>query len=144
MESVHDIAVPSDARILIIEDDPTHRRLMQSELQRYSLEFADTSASALEHLKMDAPYDLVIVDQRLPERPGGRATTDEGVRILEVLQHEASGRQQVILVISSYVDERVLKQAKAAKVKRIFEKPFALNAFRDFVDSLLQKRPAYR
>src|SRR5215831_19458005 len=125
--------------ILIIEDDPVHRRLMESELQqRYALDFAADSEGALTHLEGDQfpTYDLVVVDLRLPERAGEPAKTEEGFRILRALQKECVCIPIVFVILDNLVD-RIRKQIEALKVRRIFEKPFSLREFREAIDTLL-------
>jgi two-component system, OmpR family, alkaline phosphatase synthesis response regulator PhoP len=59
-------------RILIVEDDPAVRDVMEYTLSREGME-TETVASgeaATEHLFSDAPFDLVILDVMLPDTDG--------------------------------------------------------------------------
>lgn len=125
-------------RILIVEDDPVHRRLMENALQqRYELDFAPDSQSALAHLVEGRPsaYDLVVVDLRIPARMGEQATTEEGCKILRTLQKNGV-LSPIVLVVSGNMIDRTRRQVEDLGVQKIFEKPFSLREFREFVDSL--------
>ncbi|HEV2093028.1 MAG TPA: response regulator, partial [Rubrobacter sp.] len=60
------------ARILLVEDDPAVRDVVEHALVREGMEtrtFGD-GESALEHLRSAEPYDLVILDVMLPGMDG--------------------------------------------------------------------------
>lgn len=132
-----------ERRILIIEDDPIHSRLIASELQRwYDLDFAADSESALLRLQLQGQefprYDLVIVDLRLPARVGGPARTEEGLRILDAL-HKGETSTPITIVVSGNLIDRTRQQVEALRgvVKRAFEKPFSPREIHESIDFLL-------
>jgi DNA-binding NtrC family response regulator len=129
---------PRTKRILIVEDDPVHRRLLEEELrQKYDLEFAADSKSALQLIDRSlSDYHLVIVDLRIPPQTGALPSADEGFKILQTIQKSHS-RLPIVLVTSGSLIDRLSKQVMTLGVKKIFEKPFFLDEFRDFIDSLL-------
>ncbi|MFN8494247.1 MAG: response regulator [Caldilineaceae bacterium] len=134
--------VPSDdpekKRILIVEDDPLHMKLLKDELiDEYELDFAGDSQSALDYLNEEsAPsYNMVIIDLRLPRNLGELPLPDEGFRILDAL-HEQPQLSPTILVVSGNLIERTKKRAQAYGVKQIFEKPFSLKTLRKYIDLL--------
>jgi DNA-binding response OmpR family regulator len=59
------------SRILVLEDDPDHRLLLEYVLidAAYELESTDTVAGALSRLN-DGGYDLLLADGRLPDGTG--------------------------------------------------------------------------
>jgi DNA-binding response OmpR family regulator len=126
-------------RILIIENDPVHRRLIESALrQRYELDLTEDSESALERLRgsISFAYDLVIVNLRLPAKVGKPASTEEGFRILQFLQDCLCPS---VLVFGGHLGDRTRKHIEALGVKQIFEKPFSMKIFRASIDVLLSK-----
>jgi two-component system, NtrC family, response regulator HydG len=59
------------SRILVLEDDPDHRQLLEYVLidAAYEVESTDTVAGALSRLN-DGGYDLLLADGRLPDGTG--------------------------------------------------------------------------
>lgn len=127
------------AKILIIEDDPIHRHILQNTLHDdYKLEFATDSEQALEKLK-NGRYDLVIIDLRLPVRLGELATSVESFRILATLQKDYKN-ERVALGVSGHLTDELEKQIKQFNVvDRIFEKPFLRSELRNYVDMHLKR-----
>ncbi|HZZ34282.1 MAG TPA: response regulator, partial [Caulobacteraceae bacterium] len=54
--------------ILVVDDDPTQRRLIQAVLERegFAVAHADSGRAALEHLGSGAPADVVLLDLVMP------------------------------------------------------------------------------
>ena len=122
-------------RVLIIEDNPVHRRLMESELKgEYDLSFAADSQTALAYLDGDqaASIDLVVLDLFIPERVGEVANSEEAIKILRSLQ-----KGPTVVIISGSPTEALRSQLDRLEIKRIFEKPFSLTEFREYIDLIL-------
>jgi len=131
------IPLHSDRRILIVEDNPVHRRLMENELRaNYELAFAADSETALGYLRdPTATFDLVVLDSLIPSRPGELPTTEEAMKILGMAPHS------IVVVVSGSSTDQLRKKLTQFDVKRIFEKPFSLSEFRAYVDSLFSATP---
>lgn len=122
-------------RILIIEDNPVHSRLMGHELRSgYDLVFAADSGTALAYLSGDraSHFDLVILDSLIPKRAGELPSVDEAIRIMR----DFGGGLSVVLV-SGNPTEHLRREFERRGVKRVFGKPFSLTEFRAFVDRIL-------
>src|SRR5215217_2754009 len=90
------------ARILIVEDDPAVRDVVEHALSRESMETetASDGENALESLRAAKPFDLVILDVMLPGmdgisvcqelRNGDSPSTDAPVVILTARDDETS------------------------------------------------------
>ena len=129
------------AKILIIEDDPIHRHILQNTLNDgYKLEIAEDSEQALEKLKNDR-YDLVIVDLRLPVRLGELATSAESFRILTTLQRDCKNGLVVLAVSGHLTDDLKRQISQFDIVNRILEKPFLRSELRAYVDTQLKRVP---
>lgn len=130
--------IPPDPpkRILIIEDNPVHRRLMENELRpNYELSFAADSQTALGYIHDKfLAFDLVVLDSLIPSRPGELATIDEALKIL----NEAP-MGSIVVVVSGTPTEHLKQQLANFKVKRVFEKPFSLTKFQEYVNSLFSE-----
>jgi PAS domain S-box-containing protein len=59
-------------KILIVDDNPINRRILEEMLASWGLSchIADSGAQALQQWEHSGPYDLVIVDQHMPEMDG--------------------------------------------------------------------------
>ena len=132
----------ADSRmILIIEDTRVHRELMKYELQdHYKLHFAYDSQMAQKYLNENS-YDLVIIDTFLPPQPEELPQSGEGLRILQEIRALASHvpvekTPAKILVVSAYLGDEERREIKASGVEKIFEKPFSLDEFKEYIDHL--------
>ena len=124
-------------KILIIEDNPIHRRVLEKTLETvYYLDCAADSEQAFAKLAVNR-YDLVVVDLRLPERYGELATDVEGFRILKVLEKEYKNKL-VVLGVSGHMTDYLERQINEFDiVNRIFEKPFSRYEIRTYIDEQL-------
>lgn len=130
----NDLVTNPRKRILIVEDNAVHRRLMENELRRdYDLVLAADSQTAEAHLISAPAFDLVVLDLSIPRRQGELANADESVRIL----HQSKVGAPVVVVVSGSPTEHLRMQLEDLGVERIFEKPFSLTEFSDYVESLL-------
>ena len=126
-------------RVLIIEDDPVHRLMIERELQqRYEIDFAADSQTSLACLLggQSSSYDLVVVDLRIPARIGEPAQIEEGYKVLRGLRKNSTS-SSTILVVSGNVVDQTRRAVKKLGVQHIIEKPFSPREFGEFVDSLL-------
>jgi hypothetical protein len=96
------------------------------------LSFAGDSQTALSYLSDPSlSFDLVVLDSLIPPRPCELATLDEAMKILNT-----APSRSIVVVVSGTATERLKKQLETFDVKRIFEKPFSLVEFQEYVDSL--------
>jgi CheY-like chemotaxis protein len=86
-------------KILVVEDDPSLRRLYRIELEAegYHITLAENGRQALDRVSQEAP-DLVVMDIRMPEMDGLNA-------MVEILQKHC--RVPVVLntAYSCYMDD---------------------------------------
>ncbi|MGE0453272.1 MAG: PAS domain S-box protein [Vicinamibacteria bacterium] len=95
-------------RILYVEDSPADADLTRIELAGYdpaaSLETAPTLAEARKRLAADGPYDLVLIDLRLPD--------GSGMDLLHEIRR--SGLGVAVVILTSVGDEEVAVAALKA------------------------------
>ena len=112
------LATPANSpTILIIEDYPDTRELISVLLvgQGYHVIEAEGGVEGL--LKATAMYpDLVIMDLSLPEM--------DGVEAARRIHEQAKLSRIPIIVVSAYLTEEVMADAKAAGCVAVFRKPF--------------------
>ena len=102
-------------RLLVVEDDAAIRGLLADRLCQYDLSFATCQAEAYELLKGGA-FDLVLLDLRLPRKPGDMKPTNQvGIGILgEIrrrrLQKRGSAMAMPVVVMTAYGSEKLSAQ----------------------------------
>jgi DNA-binding response OmpR family regulator len=129
------VAMTPMKRILIIEDNSVHQRLMENELRdTYEVTLAADGQTAQAYLSGDQslPFELVVLDSLIPARPGDLPSSEEAVKLLSNV-----GAGHTVVVVSGSPTDRLKSEFNAFGVKRIFEKPFSLAEFRAYIDSLI-------
>ncbi|MBQ7566361.1 MAG: response regulator [Oscillospiraceae bacterium] len=128
---------PSEIKVLVIDDDPIaceHAKLVLEEVGVT----ADTCLSGAEGLKMldlqrakQDPYQLVLVDWKMPEL--------DGVEVSRRIR-EMDDEQTTIIVLSAYGWDGVAEQAFSVGVDSFMSKPlFASSVLSEF-ERILQKK----
>ena len=102
-------------RVLVVDDDPTQRRLIQAVLERegFSVSQADGGDSALDQLASGLSPDIIILDLVMPGSPG-----------LEVLKDlRARGHQMPVIVLTASGGVDTVVKAMQAGAQDFFIKP---------------------
>jgi CheY-like chemotaxis protein len=116
------------ARILVIEDDKTHRRIIREILQSQGHETTEAEDGAQGiRLQQDAGYDLIITDILMPEMEGIE-TVRELIRLNPATK---------IIAITAY-QEGYLEAAKKFGAMAALEKPFQPNELLEVVNNCLE------
>ena len=105
------------AKILVVEDDPTVRRLLDLELEADGFEraFASDAVTALTVARKEQP-DLVILDLGLP---GG-----DGFLVMERLRSLRDFEMIPIVILTARTTPEARERAEAAGVAAFFDKQF--------------------
>jgi PAS domain S-box-containing protein len=117
--------VPGTGRVLVMDDDPTLRILLERMLHRLGYDAdtcgggAETVAAFSEALRAGRAYDAVILDLTMPGDEGGA----DVLRRLQALQPDVSA-----IVASGYAVEDVLAEPAAHGFAGRLHKPFDLTA----------------
>ncbi len=115
-------------RILAVDNEPsvlTSLRFVFG-LPRYDLTTVKGGEEALAQLeKVSEPFDVIIVDQRMPHLTGSEL----------VAKIRNRGVTSKIIVLSAHITEEIRQVYKQLDVQYIFEKPFDLTEFRTAVDA---------
>ena len=84
------------------------------EAEGYKVETALDGQHALQKIATsDPPYDLLIVDARMPHLDGWRF----------IVQARAGGYKQKIIVFSAFLDEHERQRYRPLSIDRIIDKP---------------------
>ncbi|HEY9050420.1 MAG TPA: response regulator [Gammaproteobacteria bacterium] len=98
------------ARILVVDDSPTHVQSMIKILQKHGHEtlVAETGEAAIESARTDSP-DLILMDVVMPGLNGFQATR-------HITKHEATSHIPVIMISSKDQDtDRLWAERQGAK-----------------------------
>lgn len=120
-----------DTELLIIEDDTSLAQMigMHFEDQGYRVSLAGNCAAGLEHCR-NAAFDLVLLDQRLPD--------GSGIDLLDrILEHHP--RQAVVMMTGEHDLELAIDAIKKGAAEFV-HKPIRTDALQSVVDKVLSTR----
>lgn len=116
-------------RVLVVDDDPSVRRLLRVTLLTFDgLEIVEASdaVEALECLEAERPPDLILLDWRLPEA--------SGAEVLKELRRRGHDVPVIVLTGDGQVDRQL---AESLGADRFLTKPFSPTKLLDTVEQLL-------
>ncbi|HSS36962.1 MAG TPA: response regulator, partial [Patescibacteria group bacterium] len=117
-------------RVLVVDDNGTNRRILAAQLRRWAIETRDTAsaAEALGWVRAGEPFDVAILDQRMPEM--------DGIDLAEAIR--AIGPDVTFpLILSSSVGS--LERASSA-IDAFLSKPIKPSALHDALMTALGER----
>ncbi len=124
------------ATILVVEDEPTVRRLLQYSLsKRYRVLVATNGAEALELVHREAP-DLIISDIMMPVM--------DGYELQRQLQKEEATRAIPFIFLTAKADEQSRREGIRMGVDDYLTKPFDVEELLLRVERLLERAALYR
>jgi two-component system OmpR family response regulator len=117
-------------KVLVIEDDPTVGRFVKRGLeeQRYSVDLVADGDEG-ERLASTQPYDLVVLDLRLPRR--------SGIDVLRNLRSRGYERPVLVLTAQDAVDAKV--ETLRAGADDYVTKPFAFEELLARVEAIARR-----
>ncbi|MBQ6314693.1 MAG: response regulator [Mogibacterium sp.] len=128
---------PSEMSVLIVDDDPVACEHAKLVLGNAGIE-ADTAASGADAIEMvrlhharREPYNLILVDWKMPEMDGVETTR----QIRSIIGHESA-----IIILTAYRWDDVLEEALSAGVDSFIAKPLFATAVMEEFKSALNKR----
>lgn len=118
--------------ILVVEDDPSLRRLLCRHLEKmgYAVKDVDNGEAALKWLEDHEPPGLVCLDLALPAM--------SGFRVCEQIRAESRTKSIPVLVITARTSVQDHTFALEVGADAFLEKPFKLKEFEDEVKALLR------
>src|SRR5688572_15648766 len=121
------------ARILLVDDEATVRRIMQVGLSKagHDVSTADNGHTALEQVRLGQP-DVLITDIEMP-RMNGR-------KLCEALETELPGRRFPIFVLTSLTEHEHRRWSSAMRNLHFMEKPVSLRTLLAQIDACLAPR----
>ncbi len=115
------------SRILVVDDDPAVLACYGRLLHRagHVVETAPGGESALTRLGGDSPFDVVILDYRMPGM--------DGMELLRRIRR--LGHAPEVILVSAYVTDEVRASAACMGVRTILEKPVDIEQLRRAIGS---------
>jgi len=115
----------SALRVLVVEDNPTNRTVLENMLGAWGMQvaLAEDGLQALELLKSSQPFDLALVDMRMPRLDGiglARALREGGVQpgLKLVLLSSVSSPDDVQVAYAAGFDRFVAKPVRKAELRQ--------------------------
>ncbi|MCD8520309.1 MAG: response regulator [Alphaproteobacteria bacterium] len=118
------------AHILLAEDDNSMREFLGLALTKagHSVTSCEDGIKALETLKDDTPYDLLLTDIVMPGM--------DGIELAQAATRERPAMK--VMFITGFAAVAMGEQQKATSDTRILSKPFHLKELVTQIDSLLK------
>lgn len=115
--------------VLIVDDEQLLARTLSSVLREagYRTTVAGSAEQAERHVFGESPFDLLVVDNRLPR--------ESGIEMLKRVREQAV--KSKVILMTAYETPEVKAEAKRLKVDRYLRKPFDLTALVDEVKDLI-------
>ncbi len=121
-------------RLLVAEDEPHIRRILSTlfEASGLELDVVCDGISALDALRGDTWYDLLILDIIMPNA--------SGLDVLRELRNIEHRESLPVVVLTAKGQDTDREQALALGASAFLTKPFSPKKLLDQVDSLLERR----
>ena len=121
---LHDYKEFAGKRLLVVEDMEINREIITSFLTPTGIHIdtAENGKKALEKIKEKPPYDVILMDMRMPEMDGIEATRH--IRELDSPEH----RKMPIVAITANVFSDDIEKCKQAGMNDHVGKPFELSS----------------
>ncbi len=116
-------------KILVIDDDPNMRRLIELYLsrQKYQVDSVASARKSVEKIRQ-GDYQLVITDLQMPEMDG-----------MEFIRRIRSFNKNIpIIVTSAYSRGKIINQALETGASSVLEKPFDQKRLLDTLNEYLK------
>jgi len=119
-------------KVLFIDDNPTHREIMQLYFSSlgWDVATAEDGYAGLDHLTQDE-FDVVITDMRMPRLSGLEMVRQWRTR-------RACDKSPPVLLISSHVTLEMRQEARELGIRECLERPLSLDTFaRHLLENIL-------
>ena len=115
-------------RILAVDNEPSVTTAMRFVFDgpQYDITCVASGRDALAHLDRSTPFDVIIVDQKMPNLTGVEL-------VREIRKRGIEGK---IIVVSANLSNDVCEAYQRMEVSQIFSKPFDIRQLRSAVEQL--------
>lgn len=121
-------------RILVIDDSPFMRDILLAMLKSFRFDTTVTSryAEGLKELKsalQNRPYDLVIIDNKLPDATGAKVCPE--------IKTVNPDRDTKTILISGFLEKDILREIETAEFDGFLHKPITLSSLLNMIQHVL-------
>jgi DNA-binding NtrC family response regulator len=125
--------------VLVVDDDPTQRRLIQAVLERegFRVAHADSGRAALDHLAAGQPADVVLLDLVMPGLTGQETLADmrqRGFAQPVIVVTATGGIDTVVAAMRAGASDFFVKPASPERIIVSIGNALSMGAFRAEVD----------
>ncbi|MBF0526612.1 MAG: response regulator [Deltaproteobacteria bacterium] len=125
-------------RVLVVDDNATSRQILQDTLESFSLEVTlaasgEEGLAELESAAKDKPFELVIMDWRMPGMDGIEASR-------RIKESSDLGNIPAVLMVTAYGREEIVEQAAEAGLDGFLIKPVNSSLLFDTIIGLASKK----
>jgi polar amino acid transport system substrate-binding protein len=108
-------------KVLVVDDNATSRDILQEMLESFTFEVAVAASgpegiTELESTKVDKPFELVVMDWKMPGMDGIEASK-------RIKNHKGLGKIPAIIMVTAYGREEVMQQAEDVGLEGFLLKP---------------------
>lgn len=115
-------------RILAVDNEPSVTTAFRFVFDgpQYDITCVSSGTDALAHLDHSTPFDVIIVDQRMPKLTG--------VELVQEIRKRGIGGK--IIVVSANLSADVVEAYQRMEVSLMFSKPFDIRQLRSAIEQL--------
>ncbi|MBT0959840.1 response regulator [Denitromonas iodatirespirans] len=119
--------VPRDMQVLIVDDNPTAREVLREIVAAFGWQavLADSGKQALARVAEHGPFDLMLIDWRMPDMDGLEASHQ--------IRQADRGAATVILLVTAYGRDLMQKKADTDELDGLLVKPVTASMVLDAV-----------
>jgi CheY-like chemotaxis protein/HPt (histidine-containing phosphotransfer) domain-containing protein len=108
-------------KVLVVDDNATSRDILQEMLESFTFEVTVAASgpegiTELESAKEDRPFELVVMDWKMPGMDGIEASR-------RIKDHEGLSKIPAIVLVTAYGREEIMQQAEEAGLEGFLLKP---------------------
>lgn len=130
---------PKNVRILVIEDSLFMRQVLTAMLESMGFEatLASRYSEGLQILNTaDHPYDLVIIDNKLPDATGSKVCSQ--------IKYLTPGKTTKTILISGFSEEDILKEIETSDYDGFLHKPITRSSLLNMIHNVLGYQEALK
>jgi DNA-binding NtrC family response regulator len=115
--------------VLIVDDEKLLVRTLSNALKEagYRITVAGSAEQADKHVFGEPPFDLILLDNRLPN--------ESGMEVVKRVRERAI--KSKVILMTAYETPEVKAEAKRLRVERYLKKPFDLTALLEEIHDLI-------
>lgn len=122
-------------RVLIVDDNPTNRFILQEQTRRWKMNpvLAESGVAALAQLDRDASFDLAILDMNMPEM--------DGLELAKSIRSRPSTQTLPLIMLTSLGDHGRSEELRSVNFAAFMTKPIKQSQLHTILARVIQPQP---